>query len=105
MPVLVFLADDDGHLFVLPQGNVTHQGSLVLNVVAIPVGRQVVVHVVQGFHIIGMVNIIHLFADVQVLVLGKRNLVVAIVGNEADVRIYNTNIHRRGSPSFLIHNS
>ena len=93
MPVLVFLADDDGDFLVLPQGDVAHQYALVLNIIAVAVDAQVIIHVMQGFQVVGVIDVIHLFADVQVLVPGKGNLVVAIVRNQADVVVNNAYFH------------
>ena len=85
MTVLILRGDDDGHR-AAAQGNVPHQMPgvpiLIFHVVAFPFRGQVGVHPFQPVQVIGVVNVVHLLAQSQVLIPGKGPAVIGIVPDQ-----------------------
>lgn len=85
VPVLVLLAHHNGDLAAGAQGDIPHQRAPVLDVPAVAVGAEIVVHPMQQRRVIGRVPVVHLLADVQVPVPRQRRGVVPVVRDQADV--------------------
>ena len=93
VPVLVRLAHHNGNLAAGAQGDIPHQRAPVLDVPAVAVGAEIVVHPVQQRRVIGRVPVVHLLSDVQVLVPRQRRGVVPVVRDQADVLINGAYCH------------
>ena len=73
MAILILPADDNGDFGIVPERNVSYQLSLILNIKALAMGAQEIIHgsePVQGIH---MVNIIDLSAHFLILIPFQRH--------------------------------
>ncbi len=82
VPVLIGFADNDANLSVVTKGDVSHKDALVFYVITISVGAQEVIHPAQQFRCIDMVDVVHLFAHIRVLIPRKSHLFIWIIGHQ-----------------------
>ena len=100
MPVLIFLADNNCEFAAVAQRNVPDQRAAVFDVIAVAVCAQIVVHPVQQLQIVGRIPVIHLLADIRILIPGKRCLVIPVIGDQPDLFVYDLLFHAFRNSSF-----
>lgn len=91
--VLVLLTNNNTDLRIVSKGNIPDKRAAVLDIVTISMRTQISIHAIQQIQIIGVVDVINLFAHIKVLIPGKRNFRIWIIWNQRSFLINNSLFH------------
>ena len=81
MLILVLLANYNGNFRIISKGYITHQYSFILNIVALSMSAEIIIHSMQKRYIIRLVPVVDLPANIQILIPRKRCLIIPVVWN------------------------